>query len=129
MEYDTLGPEKTISDFLKFCKDASERYNGNIAELQELESMQQDIMHYAELTDNLDRKGANHVYKRLRDVRRRRRIIKNESELLEPVIQWMNANSPAVKLLERTLGDVRHKQSVIDNRLYTTKTDVMEEKA
>ena len=125
-EYDTLGAEKAISDFLHFCKAANERYTGNIAEQQELENMTQDILHYAELTDNLDRKGANHVYKRLRDVRRKRRVIKNESELLEPVIQWMNANSPAVKLLERTLGDVRHKQSVIDNRLYTTKTDVME---
>ena len=125
-EYDTLHPETAISDFLAFCKAVQERQNGNEAELQELDDMSQDILHYAELTDNLDRVGGNMVYRRLREVRRKRREIKNESELLDPVCQWLKSNQQSLKSLERALGDVRHKQEVINNRQYMTRTNVME---
>ena len=86
-----------------------------------------DIEHYAELHPDLDGAEGYKVYGKLRDVRRERRKLKNENELLKPFYDWLGENTQAVKKLEQALGKTRNTAEVIDNRKYMTRTGVLNE--
>lgn len=128
MDYDTLSPEMQISQFLIFCKDAKNRIMGNAYALQENDDKTQDLMHFAELHDNLNCRDGNELYKKIREVRRERRLLKNETELLAPIEGWIDRNQTALKDLEKILGATRTRAEVIAKRMYMTKTDVLDEK-
>lgn len=128
LPYDTLFPEKTVTDFLSFLRTVKSRYDGNVRALEEAEAQLQDLEHYAELNEDLDCADGYGVYRKIRDIRRQRRAYKNENELLTPLYQWITEDAAEVKKLERALGETRRKAELIDKRQYMARTDVLEER-
>ena len=124
--YDTLNPDKNLTDFLSFLRAVKTRYEGNARETEEKEAQLQDLEHFIELHSDLDCKGGYREYKRIRDVRRKRRSLKSENELLYPLYEWINGNENALNTLTETLGKVRKTAEVIGSRKYMARTDVLE---
>ena len=125
--YDTLNPDKNLTDFLTFLRMVKMRYEGNAREQQDKEAQLQDLEHYVELHNDLDCKGGYREYRRIRDTRRERRSLKQENELLHPLYEWINTNEQTLNSLSAVLGSVRKTAELIDNRRYTPRTDVLEE--
>lgn len=126
ISYDTLNPDKNLTDFLSFLRSVKMRYEGNAREQEEKEAQLQDVEHYAELHDDLDIRRGFIIYKQFRDTRRERRKMKCENELLLPLYEWMEHNEQALNSLKTTLGEVRKKAELIDKRKYMARTDVLE---
>lgn len=128
VEYDTLRPEETLRSFVKFLKDVKARYDFAVDELERCERETQDILHYIELGDNLNAMKGFKAYKSLSEIRRRRRIYKNELELLKPVYQYLlNQDPKLADRLAQVQGDCRKGKEKIELRSYTCKTDILEE--
>lgn len=125
--YDTLMPDKNITEFISFCREVKSRYEGNARETSNKEEELQDLMHYVELHGDLDCKGGYALYKKIRETRRERRKCKSENELLLPVYNWIAANDTALNRLAEALGNVRKAAELIDNKKYIARTDVLEE--
>lgn len=126
--YDTLKPDKNLTDFLAFLRAVKMRYEGNSREQEEKEAQLQDLEHYAELHGDLDIRRGFALYKRIRDTRRERRRAKSENELLYPVYAWIGENEKALNSMAGALGNVRKAAEVIESRKYMTRTDVLEGK-
>lgn len=125
--YDTLCPDKNLTDFLSFLRNVKMRYEGNVREKEEKEAQLQDLEHYIELHPDMDCKGGYREYKRMRDARRQRRSLKCENELLFPLYEWISLNEQALDDLAVTLGRVRKTAETIESRKYMTRTSVLEE--
>ena len=123
--YDTLMPDKVVTDFLEFCRNVKSRYEGNAEEIGAREAELGDLEHYMELHSDLDCKGGYALYKKMRETRRERRKCKNEMELLRPMYDWLEQNGDALNRLTIALGDTRRKAEVIDSRKYMSRTDVL----
>lgn len=59
--------------------------------MTELENEMQDLLHYIEMAADKNAAVGSKLYKKLADIRRRRRICKNEIDLLTPVYEQFHA--------------------------------------
>lgn len=117
---------KSIEEFLAFLRNADERYRMAVENEKDANDATQDILHAVELnTYNSRRTG--HLVKTLKTVRKNRRIAKETKETLLAVVEWAENHKDAVKSLERLLGEVRKTERHIQNRIYSPRTDIMEE--
>lgn len=124
-EYDTLHPEDALRQFLRFVREAQARYKEDVRLVAEYQLQKQDLDHYAEMADNLDRTAACAYYRKMRDLGRARRACKNEATLLEPLIAFLDKNPEFIKRLEQVQGDLKAKRVHIDSLDYTAKTDIL----
>lgn len=111
-----------VQSIIAFFRDAQEEYDMMLTEQQLCEGQQQDILHDFELIDH-SHNECGHLGKELSKVRRRRRTAKNQSELLQPLHEWINNNDKAINLLQRVLGDMRKIETNQKNRIYRRKAD------
>lgn len=126
-EYDTLNPEEQIRSFLNFVRLAKARYKENMRLVAEYQLQRQDLDHYAEMHEDLDRTGACRYYRKMREIGRKRRAAKNEAALLEPLITLIESNPDIVRKLEHAQGQIGAKKTHLDSLDYTAKTDVLNE--
>ena len=124
-DFDSMNPEQTLSEFLKYIRQIKDQKSFLFNRLNELNNASSDLLHYAELHEDLGVVQSYDVYKKLREIRRDRRICKNEIELLTPVWQWVEESDGAIHKLERVLGEVRKNKTDISQRSYIMRTDVM----
>ena len=126
-EYDSVHPEDQIRAFIAFARSVHMRYEENARRLEEYHQQEQDLLHYAELADNLNARDGYTYYNKLREMRRVRRECKNENELLKPVVEFLS--SPASKdflnQLSQMQGRCRNAKTTISQRMYTMRTDVI----
>ena len=127
-DFDEMNPEQALSSFLKFVREVKTKQSMLQTTLSELNSASSDILHYAELHDDLGGWQGYDLYKKLRDTRRERRMCKDEIELLTPVLQWVEESDGAIKKLERVLGEVRKNKGLIENRGYVMRTNILDNK-
>ena len=64
---------------------------------------------------------------KLREVRQHRREAKDQMDQAAPVVAWLEDHRPVVKELERLLGEVRKQERRARDRIYTPKTNILEE--
>lgn len=126
MEYDSLGPEDTIRQFLGFLADCKSRYDEDVRLVEEYQLQKQDLDHYAEMAENLGRTAGHAYYRKVREIWRNRRQCKNEAELLKPVVDFIEANKDSLASLAATQGKCRQAREKIDQREYIVRTTVLE---
>ncbi len=97
-------PARSIREFLKFWDEVLSSYGYCADRLEAIGGELQDLMHEAELGEPKDRTGAAQYYRRMRAVRQERRALKNEAELLKPLVEWMIANGGVKNRLAQLLG-------------------------
>ena len=124
IEFDSLHPEDNIKQFLMFARNVISRYEGNQQRQSELELEQQDVEHVMELSNNQDIVGGYRLYRKLADIRRERRMYKNESDLLKPLYDYLKQNS-IMNDLSRLQGSCRVSKETISKRQYTLRTNIL----
>lgn len=124
VEYDTTHPEETIR---KFCSDIREmvaRYEGNKQRLLEIEGEHQDILHYIEISPFKKVTDGYKLYRKLAELRRERRALKNENDLLKPIHDAFS-QPDILNRLSKVQGDVSKTHEAIDGRVYGMRTDIL----
>ena len=124
-EYDTLHPEETIRDMVRFLKSAKERYEENqrLMDMYALETS--DLWHYAEMHKDLNAREGFAFYKKTRESCRGRRTCKNEMELLQPLVDYLTEHPEILNDLPRIQGLCGKAKQRISLRQYAMRTDVI----
>ena len=126
LEYDTTHPEETIRDFCAAIRSMISRYLYNKERYNYFEQEMQDILHYIEMGSDKNANIGFKLYKHLAEVRRERRVCKNEMDLLQPIYDAFN-NNQKLNVLTQIQGACKTTKQSIDNRAYTVRTDILSE--
>lgn len=124
-EYDTMHLVEHIRDFAAFSRDVVTEENKRQLGVFDCET--QDILHYIELHSDLNACEGAKMYRKLREIRRKRRLCKNEIDLLEPVYDFfVNQNPDLHHKLSNLQGRCKTLKAGIDQRQYTLRTGVIQ---
>ena len=125
-DYDTLFPEQRISEFLTFIRDAESRYNENLRLIEEYQAQKTDLDHYMELSENLTAAQGYKYYRLSREMWRKRRACKNEVELLQPLISFVESHPELINGLKELQGRCGKAKESIDQREYVVRTNILD---
>lgn len=128
LEYDSLHPEEHVREFLNFVRAVRARYEENERLRDECDAQTQDLLHYVEMSDNLNAAKGYDAYKKLAEVRRVRRACKNENELLKPFYDYYMAHKDMESQLSRIQGNCRTTKETIGNKRYGMRTNIVSER-
>lgn len=126
IEYDFTQPEQTIRDFVAAVKAMVARFEYNKGRIVAIEAELQDLYHYIELSSFKTVPNGYKLYRKLAELRRERRSCKNENDLLQPIYEYFHATEVLTKLAH-VQGECAKVKSVIDNRSYLVRTDILDE--
>lgn len=112
--------EQTITLIRDSIRDLPDRYKANHDEIGKLDQETQDLLHFAEFR-KLDIQRGFNFYKETQEVRVRRRELKNENELIAPVIDILVDYKKRLDELNRAIGAIRNKKKLQKDRHYTFK--------
>lgn len=115
-----------LSEFLAYIRSCAEQASMAAEDEKQADAETQDILHTLEL-DRHSYSEVAHLGKKLIAVRQRRRKAKETQEALLPIVGWAEANRPAVKALERVLGEMRKAEKRQETRIYAQRTHVLTE--
>lgn len=125
-EYDTMDPEGHIREFCAYVRSCLARYEYDQAELAVTEQKLQDLMHFAEMSEDKKSRAGYKLYKEITAARRQRRAYKSEIDLLYP----MHSLFHGTKLLDQMAavqGECRTIKRSISEKVYTTRTDILDQ--
>ena len=125
-DFDTLHPHEQIKAFVSFLTSVKKRYEDNQRVQKENEDKTQDILHFIELSENMNASRGFSMYRKMSVVRRERRNCKSENDLLQPIYDFITAN-PIIDQLSQVQGKCRTTKEVVSRRRYNMKTDVIDE--
>ena len=114
---------KGIEDFLRFLREAEEKFNTAQEEEIELNNQTQDILHFLELEKHPYHEYAK-LAKKLKTVREERRKVKDYIQETGPIMTWLENNRQTIKNLEQLLGTVRKAEKSTVNRIYIPKSSI-----
>lgn len=114
---------KGIENFLKFLREAEEKFNIAQEEEIELNNQTQDILHFLELEKHPYHEYAK-LAKKLKTVREERRKVKDYIQETGPIMTWLENNRQTIKNLEQLLGTVRKAEKSTVNRIYIPKSSI-----
>lgn len=114
---------KEIENFLKFLREAEEKFNMAQEEEIELNNQTQDILHFLELEKHPYHEYAK-LAKKLKTVREERRKVKDYIQETGPIMTWLENNRQTIKNLEQLLGTVRKAEKSTVNRIYIPKSSI-----
>lgn len=118
------APEETLRGFVADIKKMITKYEVNKARLAEIEPEINDLEHYIEIAPNQRVPSGYKLYRKLAELRRERRICKNENDLLWPIYEHFHATEVLPKLAN-VQGECSKVRGAIDARVYTVRTDVL----
>lgn len=124
IEYDTTQPEETIRKFCSDIRGMIARYEGNKQRLIEIEGEHQDLLHYIEIAPFKTVPNGYKLYRKLAELRRERRALKNENDLLQPLYETFR-QPDILNRLSKVQGDVSKVHEAIDGRVYGMRTDIL----
>lgn len=116
-----------IKIFLNYLRETEQQFCMAEQTEREANDATQDILHWFELYDFRGLEAVKMAHK-LREIRHQRREAKDLEYVTSPLIEWINGNQSNVKGLERVLGEVRKRERKTENRIYTPKTSILQEK-
>lgn len=109
----------SLSAVLAVLQSAKNTYSAVCDEVIRLDGLQQDLLHKLEL-EPLNAVQMIGVAKQLRECRIERRVVKDQADLLEPVVNFVDSqeNKKAISNLQKTLGVIRQRTTNKANRRY-----------
>ena len=125
-DYDTQHPEEKVSKFSSNIREMMSKYDQNIERIKEIEDELSDLEHYMEISSFKSIVPGYRLYRKLAELRRERRGLKSENDLLRPVVTYFRTTNVLDKL-GNVQGDVSRMQEVIDSRIYKVRTGVLDE--
>lgn len=110
-----------LENFLDFIKEAEQICSISADSEAETNDLTQDLLHSIELEEHGYHELAK-LAKELREIRRERRIAKDNQNVVLPLVEWAQNNRAVIKSLERVLGETRKKERHLENRVYFPRT-------
>lgn len=104
------------------------RFEENEEGLKRCDQETQDLLHVIEFS-NFSASEGYRLARELQEVRRLRREIKNEQEVLQPIVKdFLKYGKITDKNISKTIGDIRSIESKQERRTYTmrVRTDLQE---
>lgn len=124
-DYDQLSTVEIVEEFNTLLREAKTTYEENDIVRKESDDRILDLLHYAELHDNLSASDGFRVYQKITAARRERRRSKDENELLEPLMEFIRQNPKLVNDIGTLVGKLRGTKRCIEQRIYKTRTDII----
>ena len=115
-----------LEGFLNWLRETEQQLHMAEQWEQEANDATQDILHRLELGE-LAAEDAGRLALKLREVRQKRREAKDLLDQAGPVADWLESRRAVVKELEQLLGGVRKAERRSRDRIYTPKTNILEE--
>ena len=110
---------KTLSGMLSIMQNLEMRYQANFSGVHEQDLITQDLLHKLELEQN-NAVQLVQLAKQLKECRKTRRMMKDEIELMQPLMDFMQdgQNKRCVHQLQEALGKMRDVSKHHENRRY-----------
>ena len=124
-DYDQTHAVEMLSTFNRFLLSVVAQYEGNEQAISECDRKSSDLLHYIELHDDMNASEGYKTYRKLAEVRRERRISKNENELLLAVYNFIKQNPRLVSEISAVLGRTRAAKESIEKKIYSARTDII----
>lgn len=109
--------EETTVMIRDSIKDLPKRYKQNEIEMKKLDLETQDLLHVVEL-GKVDAILRQKIFEDLRKVRQARRKIKEENELLAPIVDVLDGLKNKLHEFDNGLGKIRKVKVAQSNRRY-----------
>lgn len=110
--------EDTATNIRNAIRDIPTRYKQNEELIRKLDQETQDLLHFIELK-NLNAMEGYKAYKDLQRVRKERRAIKNENELLAPIVDTLTGMKNKLSELDSGIGKIRKVKLSQSQRQYS----------
>ena len=124
-EYDSMNVLEIVEGFNALLTQVQSIYDENETMLKKCEDEELDLLHYAELSHNLNASQGYKLYKNLSRVLRERRRCKDENELLTAVYAFAKENPRLINQISTLLGKTRGTKRCIDQRIYQARTNII----
>ena len=113
--------EKYIDTILFIVSEVKKNYAKSSEDIVTTTQEQEDIEHEIELADKADRTVGYRLYRELRDIRQRRRMAKNQNELLKEINNFFmeDGNKKFFDRLCQIKGNARKVFDMQSDRVYT----------
>ena len=121
-----MNTSSQIKQFLDFIRSVETTSRLSNEDRTMYDGQIQDILHFLEFNEvpYLDRKKLTDL---LPGIRRNRRVAKNTTATLAPLVRWMTEHKKAIRDLEQVLGSVRKEEEHQQNRIYSYRTDIVQQ--
>jgi hypothetical protein len=114
--------EQSLQSVREVFVNYPKRYAHNEELLRNVDMEIQDILHAIELS-NFNASGGYRLSKELQKARQERRRIKEELEMMEPIIKdFLSFVKPTEKNISITMGNIRKAATRQSNRCYSMRT-------
>lgn len=124
---DEMQPVTKIKDFVAFLRSCVVRCDTNADRIRELDNQIQDYLHYIEFSPKQNASNGYRIYKELMEIRRERRLCKNENILLAPIYDFVKSNEETLKQFERLQGACRISKERIKGKSYVIRSNVLDQ--
>jgi len=103
--------------FRDMVREIPDRYHSNNKEITKLQEETQDLLHMIEMV-NFNARDGYKLSKALKEVRKRRRELKDENQLLEPIVPLLKKYRNELNNMDKILGEIRKRERLQDVRGY-----------
>lgn len=90
--YDKVEPADLVSSFYDLIRNVIKRYEENSEVIRTADLKTQDLLHEAELLSPVNACDGYMFYRKVREIRQKRRIAKSENISLQPLYTYLNAH-------------------------------------
>lgn len=109
--------EETAKFIRNSVRDIPDRYKNNLSTLDSIQNEIQDLMHVMEFT-NFNASDGYRLAKDLKDARVKRRELKNENEVMEPLVTAVKKFRNNLQELDKVIGEIRKIKNLQQSRSY-----------
>lgn len=121
---DPIVYSSEIENMLVFFSQCKDKFKECKSYMDEANNETQDILHTIELC-NCTVQERNKLFKALSEIRRKRRLCKNEESVLAPIMEWMRNHEKEIQTLQQLLGTLRGVESSVNGeKFYRSRSDV-----
>lgn len=110
--------EELCAQILRIFDNTTRKYDENYEAIGKLDLEQQDILHEIELAELQDQDRGYSLYVELREIRRNRRKLRDENELLKPLVDLFRENEKFRQRVYKTCALIREIERQQDERKY-----------
>ncbi len=110
-----------VEKLLSTLGDITNKYDENYEQIKKLEGETQDLLHKLEFNERLRLYEGFYIAKRLHEIRKIRRQLKNENETLFYLYDMINKNPQFKNTFIKVQGDIKKKLKDIGERKYRPK--------
>ena len=123
-----MTPIETGESILRYIDHISETYFANYNQIGELDRQLCDLNHIIEFTPMDIQKGYKYA-KQLQDIRRERRALKDENEMLKPMYDFLSTGQSTAfrNGLANAIGKAKQRERTLPLRVYTPRSQAFQE--